>query len=616
MPALIRWMRFGSERGGGAVARLLVGMLAALLVMPGSAMACGGFFCTTIPVDQNAEQIIFAMDEGKITTYVQINYTGSPDNFAWVLPVPSVPTLAQADMQTFRELNRLTTPLFLPPRAPDCLLRRIPMPAAAAPASAAGGVDVLASGVVGPFGYVVITSADAEEMITWLRDNGYRVDPGMEPYIKVYVDDAMPLLAMRLQPGRGTSDITPIKLEYASSQPMIPLRLTAIAAQPDMPVLVWVFARGRTGPLNYVDMTISDGEILFTPMGSNNYRQVVSQAADQAGGRAFVTEYAGPTWRLSSQDTTVQTLSQRYPYLTRFYTRISPNEMTEDPIFDYAPDKADVSNVHDLTALQTPFVCSDDFNTQKPIPGAGLSGPGAELQRYLERFGSSGVPRGGLLALVIVGLVGLALGGRRLTRLARPRLALPQAGARLRGALKVSAQAGRLLLLEALMIQGFHEIEHVVQVIQRYSLGIRQGSGVLGSLFDVEPVHFIYNATFLGLLALAYVGCRRPGGVPQRRGLVLGLLAVALVGQSYHFVEHTVKMTQFIQTGLNGTPGILGLVFPVVWLHFWFNTLLYIPVVAAFCLGGFAPALGRDLARLLPRAQLRRWGSLGTTLLR
>ena len=64
----------------------------------------------------------------------------------------------------------MTAPLFIPPPAPDCLRQR-PLPMAA-PAAAASGVDVLASGTVGPFAYDVVTSPDPQAMITWLRDNG------------------------------------------------------------------------------------------------------------------------------------------------------------------------------------------------------------------------------------------------------------------------------------------------------------------------------------------------------------------------------------------------------------------------------------------------------------
>src|SRR5215217_4065588 len=123
--------------------RRLVMPLAALvlvfLVTPLPVGACGGFFCTTIPVDQAAERIIFTMDEGSITTYVQINYTGNPEDFAWVLPMPSVPKVDTATSTMFRDLDRLTQPVYIAPRPPACLNR--PMPAMAVPASAARAAD-------------------------------------------------------------------------------------------------------------------------------------------------------------------------------------------------------------------------------------------------------------------------------------------------------------------------------------------------------------------------------------------------------------------------------------------------------------------------------------------
>ena len=60
---------------------------------PAPASACGGFFCSASPVDQNAERIVFAVDEVNQTTdmIVQIAYQGADEAFAWVLPVGSVP---------------------------------------------------------------------------------------------------------------------------------------------------------------------------------------------------------------------------------------------------------------------------------------------------------------------------------------------------------------------------------------------------------------------------------------------------------------------------------------------------------------------------------------------
>ena len=66
----------------------------------------------------DAERIVFTMDEGTITTYVQISYTGRPEDFAWVLPMPAVPKVDTAEMRMFTDLDRLTQPVYIAPRTP------------------------------------------------------------------------------------------------------------------------------------------------------------------------------------------------------------------------------------------------------------------------------------------------------------------------------------------------------------------------------------------------------------------------------------------------------------------------------------------------------------------
>jgi hypothetical protein len=192
----------------------------------------------------------------------------------------------------------------------------------------------------------------------------------------------------------------------------------------------------------------------------------------------------------------------------------------------------------------------------------------------------------------------VSFGSQRCSRLRVPTLTLP-------------AAAGRWLLLEALLVQGLHEVEHVVQVVQRSVLDIKLGAGLFGSVFDLEPVHLLYNLTFLSLLALAFAACRQRGAIPRNARMVLTLLGLALAAQSYHSVEHLVKIDQFLETGRNGTPGILGQWLPVVWVHFWFNTLIYLPLVAAFLISGFPGALANEAKRLLPWRRRSRFQAEG-----
>ncbi|MBZ0286574.1 MAG: DUF2330 domain-containing protein, partial [Anaerolineae bacterium] len=296
--------------------------------------ACGGLFCQNVPVDQQAERIIFTVNpDNTITAYVQINYTGSAPDFSWVVPVPNVPKVDVAEIATFDELSMLTQPVFIPPLMPDCA--PIPMPAMAAGDGVvmeSGGVEVLASGTAGPYAYNVITSVDPNALITWLRENDYRVTEAMEPLIRVYTEEDMDFLAMKLQPEQGVQDIQPIAMTYNSKEPMIPLRLTAVAANANMNVVTWIFGDSQALPTNYAHPVIHDEDIrgtFFTPDGTN-YLQLVDDTVDLYKGRAFITEYAQPTSALKSQavDPLVQKLFTDYAYVTRVFGRISPEEMT------------------------------------------------------------------------------------------------------------------------------------------------------------------------------------------------------------------------------------------------------------------------------------------------
>jgi hypothetical protein len=155
--------------------------------------------------------------------------------------------------------------------------------------------------------------------------------------------------------------------------------------------------------------------------------------------------------------------------------------------------------------------------------------------------------------------------------------------------------------------QGFHELEHVVQLVQVFALSIANGKGILGSVVDVEPVHFVYNTGFLTLLVATYLLLDVPRAGRQRSGtLVFALLTLSLVAQTWHETEHIAKMVEYFRLGhQNGTGGILGIgpgairpTFNLVVLHFTYNTVAFTPALAAFLrLGYHRPALTGLTAR-------------------
>ena len=99
------WIRTISRRGGSA----LVATLLAVLLTPTAALACGGFFCFTQPIDQSAERILYIRNSDSITVHIQISYTGDDEQFSWVLPLMSVPQLGIGSDSVFPVLEQLTS---------------------------------------------------------------------------------------------------------------------------------------------------------------------------------------------------------------------------------------------------------------------------------------------------------------------------------------------------------------------------------------------------------------------------------------------------------------------------------------------------------------------------
>jgi len=422
--------------------------------------ACGGFFCSRVPVDQSGEHLLFGIeDDGTVVAHIQIQYQGAAESFAWVLPLPAEPEVGIGSDEIFRTLRAVTDPTFTVDWRTEGQCEQYDRDYGAdadsdADADADADVSVLQQGPVGPYQSAVIQSADAQAVVDWLGDNDYDVPALSLPEIASYTNANYVFLALRLLKDRSVGDLAPVVVRFAESGPCIPLRLTAIAAQPDMPIYAWVLAEGRAVSTNFLEVEPNWAAIDWL-RGGYDYGSVVRRAVDEATGRAFVTEYAGTARKLQRvfwfegryrleplrtlddpiefvdeimaqgfsgnsqmlellrrfipkpeeladvddqsfynclpcyaeaiaqmafdpnafadaiQETIIdplieaQAMADRHPYLTRLYTAISPEEMTEDPIFRFNLDLGDVSNEHRAQAVR---MCQPDlYSDEAPV---------------------------------------------------------------------------------------------------------------------------------------------------------------------------------------------------------------------------------------------------------
>jgi hypothetical protein len=368
-----------------------------------TASACG---CLSPPavtegdyaVNQSAEQIIFEVEPGWVTAHVLIKYAGDPAQFGWLIPVPEVPELAISPVSAFGLLDQLTAPdvavsveNICPTSAWACQHYQplicdrgddfggVSLSDAGGASADAGAVPppvtVINEQVVGDYQTVTFRATEAAAATQWLHDNGFIVNPTTSIYMESYVQANMVFVAAKLVPGAGVKAIKPLRMHYRAAYPMIPLILTAVAAEPHLTVTAFVYADQPFRPMGHPVVTIAANRIAQDAAGRLNYPMVLARTIDEAGGDGFAIEYRGspvqstvgqsgccgggydycylgdnqqcecPRDEFDHADcsaigdlvegiTLLDDLTTRYSSLTRITTRVSPEEMKFDPQFE------------------------------------------------------------------------------------------------------------------------------------------------------------------------------------------------------------------------------------------------------------------------------------------
>jgi MYXO-CTERM domain-containing protein len=275
-------------------------LTAGLLTAP-RAEACGGFFCSRVPIDQAGERIVFGVRDNTVEAHIQIQYQGEAEKFSWVVPMPALPTLEVGSPLIFGYLDGRTQARFnlqwqnscqTDPRAGPVFDGADGAPPAAEAPTAGGGVVVVSQSEVGPYDAAILQAEQATALSHWLVDNGYDLTPQGAQALEPYVGKGNYFVALKLQQNKQVGDLRPIVVRFEGNRPCIPIKLTAIAARPDMPIIAYVLASKRAIPVNYRHVLINPTRIDWLRFGSN-YSQVATAAVDEAGGQAFLTEFAG-----------------------------------------------------------------------------------------------------------------------------------------------------------------------------------------------------------------------------------------------------------------------------------------------------------------------------------
>ena len=257
---------------------LVVGALGAAMAMVGAtasdASACGGCFHTPeqIPTVVTDHRMIFAISQQQTTLYDQIEYSGSPSNFAWVLPIHGPVTVGLSADSLFSVLDQKTQTTILPPQAPQCPFcgcgGQFNTAAGAGSSGSSsggsvGGVSIISQAVVGPYATVQLQSTDPNALNAWLTANGYVIPANVMPIIAAYVNEGFDFLALRLTPGQGVAAMRPISVTSGGARRTRPLRMVAAGTGNTVGITLWVVGDGRYEPKNFLSFLISPSDLTW-----------------------------------------------------------------------------------------------------------------------------------------------------------------------------------------------------------------------------------------------------------------------------------------------------------------------------------------------------------------
>lgn len=295
---------------------LAAGTTLAAVSMPREARACGGTFCDTgpasMPVDQSGENILFVMGEGFTEAHIQIQYVPEPGvaKFAWVIPLMELPEFEVGSEPLFDQALASTVPSYgfqSQFTGEDCGGSGFPGGSGGDGGGSTGGVgedsgtggggpEVVLQEIVGAFEITVLSGGTAQELVDWLDANDYAQDPNALPIFDEYLSEGYLFAAFKLANDAEVDQIHPVVLRFPVEEACVPLRLTRIAAVENMAVRSFFLADARVVPETYRHVLVNPLKLDW-PNYANNYSEVITLAVDaeSADGRAFVTEYAGPT---------------------------------------------------------------------------------------------------------------------------------------------------------------------------------------------------------------------------------------------------------------------------------------------------------------------------------
>lgn len=253
--------------------------------------------------------MVFAVSEGRTVLWDQFEYFGSPEEFSWVLPIRPGAYLEQAEQAWFDALDAATeTSVSAPPlncgggggglESGGCACGSTTAEASAASRDDSGFVDppsvqVIDRRTVGPYEVVTLRSEAGDELFRWFDDNGYFVPEDIAPIVDAYVSEGADFIAVKLRPGQGVQQMTPVRVITPGGEGILPLRMVAAGVRDQVDIVLYVIGEQRYQMPDLVEVFVQNSELEWDfQRNDSNYLRLRQAALSENGGFSYLTSFA------------------------------------------------------------------------------------------------------------------------------------------------------------------------------------------------------------------------------------------------------------------------------------------------------------------------------------
>jgi hypothetical protein len=290
----------------------------ACLLTPAAARAFCGFYVASgeAKLFNHASQVVLVRNEDRTVMTMNSDFKGEPQEFAIVVPVPTVLKKEQvhvADPGLVAHLDAYSAPRLveyfdenpcaMAVQYKSQMMAGAPMMALEEISVRGGRADAVkieAQYTVGEYDILILSATQSTALERWLVEHHYRIPPGASRVLGIYIKQDMKFFVAKVnlkeKKKLGFEYLRPIQVAYESPKFMLPIRLGMVNADGSQELFVYALTRnGRVETTNYRTVKLpSDKDVpeFVKAEFADFYRALFGEQVRKNDMTTVFTEYA------------------------------------------------------------------------------------------------------------------------------------------------------------------------------------------------------------------------------------------------------------------------------------------------------------------------------------